>query len=409
MKVSEYCFYFDESFHDRKITNKSSKGLNINAKDNSDIFIGAFTGFKTNNINKFEEDYKKFEVKYKEKFTLDEEKELKAVEVIKKKNFQLGFNKLNANSTEFYNDYFDILINNQCIFQMNFFSKIEFLVTSVIRHVDFNEWTGYVNQKAFLYSLIKFIHNYKNLGIAKKLINNNNLTNKEIVKLLKKALKIIEKKIENIKRKELELKSIRDVQFLLNKIDIYLIECEEVLWDYSRIFEGFQLLLDNMKVHPGQVEVLLDRDERVLAAGKKSNQYFKIDSYDSDKVIGIRSADILSNFFGRLIYSVQKGLEESNIEIKTERKLLSCQWFKLNEAQFSLVKKIELLFESQMYYSTYSSLYSDYTIAVFSYINYINGYKTYDEYEAEKNHWEKGNNYIIVCLGDYINNFQETY
>jgi len=43
-------FFYDESFHDKKITIKNSK-LNIHDESKSDSYVGAFIGYKAQSQN----------------------------------------------------------------------------------------------------------------------------------------------------------------------------------------------------------------------------------------------------------------------------------------------------------------------------------------------------------------------
>lgn len=406
MKNVDYYFFYDESFHDRKITFKNGD-VNIFSKNLSDIFVGAFIGIKESQINIFENDYIKFENKYKKIFGIDIEEELKST-IIKKKNFRFGFNNLNTNAIKFYTDFFELMLKNSCIFQINLFSKIEFLVLKSLGHISYD--TNIINIKldALLYSVIKFINNYDHFKIPKCLFKQSgNLKTNDIIRKITRCLKEISKKESGIKRKKEEKRTLEQMIIILENIDLEVNQNEEINWDYDRVFKGLNLLLEEIKVNPINVEVKIDNEKNTLEAGRRMGNYKKIQMYDSKDVIGIRSCDILANFIGRLIDSIQRDLKEDHSKgIGVERKLLSAKWFILSEDQFNLVKIIGKLLKKQYYYSTYTGIYFDYSTVAFSYINYINQFKSYEEYNNIKDKYEEGNIYLLVDLRKKIDTLQ---
>lgn len=398
MNNKKFCFYFDESYHDRKICLDKSGKLNIFDKERSDTFVGAFVGVENYKIECFEKKFLEFENIHKKFYGIPEQEELKGI-TIKKKNFKSGLSTLNTNTVKFYSDFFDVLIEHKCIFQLNLFSKIEALVVETFKN-DTQKIAMMCRYENFIYSITKFIFNYKDLGIAEKLFEySNELSRNDIIYEIRSGLELVLIKIDSIKRKDKEKSTLKELLIILNYLDVQLDLDEKIKWNYDTIFYGIDLLLEEMKLSPLEVELKLDREDNLLASAQKNNHYGELGSYDSKDVIGIRCADILANFFGRLIYSVQMELEENDsLNIKKELNLIDKKWFNLNEEQFLLVKKIGKLFEHQKYYSTYSSIYLDHPFIIFNYINYINCYESFKEFKALSmvEHKKEGNEYILL-------------
>ena len=128
-------FYYDEAFHDRNITVKDGS-INIYRDNGSDIYIGFFHGYEDKKESEIWEKYVCFEKKYKAIFTVDEDKELKGT-IIKKKNYRFGFSSFLDNTICFYNDFFDILDDEQIIFQICMISKTELIVKEFMHNVAF--------------------------------------------------------------------------------------------------------------------------------------------------------------------------------------------------------------------------------------------------------------------------------
>lgn len=397
MNNKKFCFYFDESYHDRKICLNNKGKLNIFDKERSDTFVGAFVGVENYKIKDFEKRFLEFEDKYKKFYGISNQEELKGT-TIGKKNFNSGIATLNTNAVKFYLDFFDILIEYKCIFQLNLFSKIEALVVETLKN-EIEKISLICNYRKFIYSITKFIFNYKDLRIAEKFFEySNELSRGDVICEIRNGLNLVLSKIDDIKRKEEEKSALEDLIYILDFLDIKINLDEKIKWNYDTIFYGFDLLIKDMNISPLEVEVKLDKEDNILASAQKNNKYCELGSYDSKKVIGIRCADILSNFFGRLIYSIQTELSENDsIDIKKELKLIDKKWFNLNEEQFLLVKKLGKLFEYQKYYSTYISIYFDYPLTLFNYIHYINEYDTFKAFKmiGIAEHKKEGNEYIV--------------
>lgn len=404
MNNKKICFYFDESYHDRKICLDKNGKLNIFDKERSDTFVGAFIGVENYKVKGFEEKFLEFENRYKKFYGIPEQEELKGT-TISKKNFKSGISTLNTNAIKFYSDYFDILIEDKCIFQLSLFSKIEALVVETFKN-DIKKISSICMYKNFVYAITKFIFNYKDLGIAEKLFEySNELSRNDIICEIRDGLNLVLKKIDSIKRKDKEKNTLKELVYILNYLDIKLDLDEKIKWNYDAIFHGFDLLLKEMGIPPFEVELKLDKEDNLLVSAQKNNKYCELDSYDSKEVIGIRCADILANFFGRLIYSIQIELSENDsLNIKKELNLIDKKWFDLNEEQFLLVKKVGKLFEYQKYYSTYVSIYFDHPFIIFSYINYINTYDNFKDFKmlSMVEHKKNGNTHIIVNHRDEI-------
>lgn len=106
-----YNFYFDESFHSRRI---SSSSLNDNDYFNSYISIGI--GFKEYMHDKIRKKYMNFEKKQKDVFGFYcETDELKS-KTVSKKHYKYGLASFNVKEVNLYQDYFEFLLNNNILY-----------------------------------------------------------------------------------------------------------------------------------------------------------------------------------------------------------------------------------------------------------------------------------------------------
>lgn len=403
-------FYFDEANYDRKITYKFEKNeVNILGPQNWDTFVGVFIGIKEENLLNFENDYLNFENKYKKRFfNEDLSKELKG-EVIKNKNFKNGFSGFNKDTVEFYSDFFDILIKHNCIFQLNCFSKIERVIDTAFNDYKYFLKLNGVRIRAFIYSITKYIYTYKYLELTEKLfLYSKNNQNINIIKILISSIDETLKEISSFKRKKKEIIALIQIKHILENLKFNISITQKINWDCSYNFDGFNLLLNELKKNPNQISLFLDEDKNNFKSAQNSEKYYgfyrELKSCNSKDFIGIRAADILATFFSKLSKASEDEIKEDYSNgIKEERKLIREEWFKIKKNQFLLIKKIECLFEKSYHYSTYFSYYTDFIIIVFCYFHYINLFETFDEYINNYN-YEIANNFIIGSLNDYLDN-----
>lgn len=405
----KFCFYFDESFHDRAIKLTANGSVNLFSDGISDTFTGAFIGVDSNKVKDFECAYLKFENKYKKIYGIDSKGEFKGT-VIKKKNFEFGISSLNYNATRFYSDFFDILIEYKCIIQLNLFSKIERLLYEVFKE-GINSLPYNVSFNSFIYSITKFIFRYRDLGLAEKLLSDNScMSKKEIFYQIKAGINLILSKVYIIKRKQKEVIALNELLYILNLFEnnntgINL--NEKIKWNYDSIFDGFSILINNLNLSTSDIELKLDEENNILDSAKRYYKCLDVDNYNSKNVIGIRCADILANFFGRIIYSIQKELDEPNpLNIKHDLHYISKNWFYIDENKFRLIKNILTLIKDG---SIYNSIFFEYSCVMFSYLFYIDEFESFTKYTEHTNynrslHYDTGNEYMIYSLNECLSN-----
>lgn len=101
---TDYDFFFDESFHDRKITAKQFARENF-----LDYYIGLFWGTRKSNIPAVTEGLEKIEHTAKKQFTI--QGELKST-IINGKHYTYGLKSFNYLDIDFYNSVFDNLLRD---------------------------------------------------------------------------------------------------------------------------------------------------------------------------------------------------------------------------------------------------------------------------------------------------------
>lgn len=383
----EWIFYYDEAFHDRKITVKNNK-INIYASNASDIYLGVFNGYKLGKQEEIHNKFKEFEEKYKKIYTKEHEDEFKAT-VIRKANYKYGFASFKKNTVKFFNDFFDILSTENIVLHICLFSKTEYLVKNFLDNI--NVTLDVANRKAFEYVIVKFLFNHRNVELLAQIIHAQSEI--DIVDIIKK-LRIFMKEVINegisSPRMVPEVNALKENLYLLSKVKVKNKLKKNLEWNYKPVFKGFNSLLKNRNIAFDNIQLIIDEDEKTLKTAKQIGKY-KCENGKSHENIGIRISDILSHFFAEIALALQDELKEEEIldigdmkgyDLKTKR-LLSLEWFKLKEEQFILCKKIQgILTNYQAFeWTVNSGNFCDYSRLVFSFISYIDSYDTYEDFK----------------------------
>lgn len=381
-------FYYDEAFHDRKITAKDDS-INIYKKDSSDIYVGFFCGYKDTKESAVWEKYASFEGKYKKIYTISDDKELKGT-TIKKKNYKNGFSSFADNTICFYNDFFEIFDDSEIVFHISMFSKTELLVKEFMKNIRFNNKFVY-HRDAFIYSLIKFLYSYRNQELLKNMMHiKTEKDANQVLNYLKDMIKNVIGESGQSKKKEKERKALNDVLSILNNSFVYEFKQPQLSWRYKPIFTGFNNLLYERNINQLDVDLLIDKENNTFQAAIANGNYKRCNEGESHECIGLRISDILAHFFGELVLALEYELKE--IEIKSEedlkkldystKRLLSPKWFKVSQEQFLLWRNIEMIFyKYQLYeWTGYDGVFCDSPNLVFALLEYIFQYNTYEEF-----------------------------
>lgn len=223
-------------------------------------------------------------------------------------------------------------------------------------------------------------------------------------------------KIENVKRKIYELPALKELLFILNHAEINPSPQEKFEWNYNVIFDGFKLLLDELKINPNRINLVIDKEGtgKILKTAKRQGFKTAIE-LDSQYDPCVRVSDFLSNFFNRLSLALYESLKEQRYDDPNSfdfesKHMLSTDWFDFkNDKPFLLYKKLYKILEERknIYWTSYSGVFFDYQILLFSLIIYIGGkhedINSFRKYCPE-NHVERFNTFCAQIIKERFNN-----
>jgi len=376
-----YNFYFDESFHSRRI---SSSSLNDNDYFNSYISIGI--GFKEYMHDKIRKKYMNFEKKQKDVFGFYcETDELKS-KIVSKKHYKYGLASFNVKEVNLYQDYFEFLLNNNILYYFSSCDKLEYLLLQC----NYNS-SEMFNIYACIYSIVKMINVYRPKNVIMDILNNS--TN--LISDLKQFCKNQIKANGSLKLKELENEAFSNIVLFLEEMDSSNINYD---FNYDFTYRGFSLFLNEVGIKNTNVFIDQEGTNKIVESAKKFD-FKNVIPNDSKDSFGIRVSDMICGFISKMMRALYDDTKNDPSIPYTTQHLLNSEWFRINDLQFKLYKTIAKYIKkyNNVYYGSYISLYCDLFSELMGLIYFFDGFSSYDEYIKKdyKERAKEGNNIIL--------------
>lgn len=416
--MKSYTFYFDESFHDKKIRINENGQFNILREDALDNYIGVFWGCPTSDLKINRKLIRKFENRQKIRYGLTEEQEFKST-VIAKKNFKYGIRSFNKVTMTFYKELFELIDILNPIIQVNMVSKMELYLRLAFKGLRYLG-QGELLEKSFFYTLTKFMITYHNEELLKTLYSVNNYTSMmEFKQLLQYNFECIIKEIKGIQRKPKELVAYQNILYVLNHSIIDELPEKEYEFQYFINFEGLCNLLEEKNINMELVNIVIDEEQSTYSASQ-NYRFENVKCGNSHEIIELRLADWLASFIGRMIYGLfnDEGVEEDTvINIRkigendlASKRILSKNWFDIDIKQFELYHLLYdvLIIGHTEYWTAMTMSYGDQCSSFYTLLRYFSTYDNYEKYRKidAKLHSEYFNS---ACCMELERSYQDFY
>lgn len=315
--------------------------------------------------------------------------ELKST-TLKLRQFQWGVASLTRDNLDFVNDFFDIFDDKiEVYFSVN--SKIEYIINQLFQQYENNLFQ---DADALRYSIVKTIVLYQPESVINGIYNETeNII--EIIKQFYKARIEANKRNPALKRKETA--AYQEAMSLFENINPDF----HIEWDYHFSFQGFKKYL--LKTKKSSVcSLFLDKEgqeqnTRNAAVDLGITSAEELDSKDS---IGIRISDMFIGIVSKLLKSIHENLKYENFNDGVEKKYLSEGWFKINERQLEIYKKLAKIFESCEYSV---GIYCDDVLILKSIVEYFSHFTSVEEVKKidVKDHQKFLNAFCVDSLEKY--------
>ena len=415
--MKSYTFYFDESFHDKKIRINENGQFNILREDALDNYIGVFLGCPTSELTSNRKLIQKFENRQKIQYGLTDDQELKST-IISKKNFKYGVRSFNKVTMTFYKELFELLDILNPIIQVNMVSKMELYLRFAFKGLHYLG-EGQVLEKSFFYTLTKFMITYHNEELLKALYSVHNYNSMmEFKELLQYNFECIIKEIKGIERKQKELVAYQNILFVLNHSIIDELPEKEYEFQYFMNFEGLCNLLEEKNINMELVNIVIDEEESTYSASQ-NYRFQNIKCGKSHEIIELRLADWIVSFIGRMTYGLynDEGMKEDIVtDIRrigendlASKRILSENWFKIDIKQFELYHLLYdvLIIGHTEYWTAMTTSYGDMCSTFYTLVRYFSTYDDYEKYRKidAKLHSEYFNSACCMELERSYQNF----
>jgi len=370
MYTNSYLFFYDETQHDRRITEKT-----FNSDNYFDEFITVTVGWKSLDNAIIKNEYEKFSEKYSWRRTKDGEIKSQSIH---SKSLKYGFASLNKKETEFIFDLLNLYDDKVNLFILDY-SKLEFIVNQMLEtQRSRNPWIA----DSMLDLIVRTITLYRPKEVIDSIFNNPENFIPSFMKFMEQRTKINE---ENLK-----LKNIENLSFALGKIFLKDIDMNYGIdWDYGLSFLPILEFIEEKEVDDYLFYIDKEGTGKTLAAALNeglTNSY-EIDSRDS---FGICLADLFAGLLMKLIRSMDEYLRYKDIADTLNKKMLGKEWFQINESQFNLYKKMyKLMFDDNLNSSIYLGKFATNMGRLVGLLKLFNGCPTFKIYDELKNKYEE--------------------
>lgn len=368
----------------KKITVPFDKAKKLKyGDDNMHVYVADMIRIPYEKSSNIEAEYVALERNYLEKRQFKKGKELKGKDILKS-NFKFGVASLKKNELSFFRRLFEMLLNYETDNLLFSISKMALLIDSRL-----NEWILDAGERfpfsAILlkYALTKYAEVEASEDVIKALLDKS-IDIKRVLQAIKYDMNNI---IYNNKDNKRMRKQILTFQQIVNLIQET--ENQEINEpDFSAVFNWEKVaynigLWGDEKRYNG---ISLDKMIVLLDEGIPKTPFENIGFHNvkegnkSSEVVGLRITDILVVIAGNYISKLSADTIY-NFEKPEERKILSCDWFKLNKDQFEVICMMKKFFlRDNQKFCFIVDTYFDSSVIFESFLNYISSYRNFREY-----------------------------
>lgn len=380
--MKKYCIFQDEAFHDLKITEANGE-TNFDKYHASPYFVNVFFGGEHELYQQIEERYLNWERDNKKKLGMAIDVEFKG-DSIKAKNLSFGLASMNLKYINFYKFLFELISVDDLIIHISTTNKFELLV----RRVFFNNFRqieyfyGFEEMRKMVYTLTKFIDRNRTDKLVKLMFADDS-SNDEIITEIHDISVRFQKINGSHFHLRRELQAAKFLEYTIDSLFKNVESSQKYEWDYSWSLDGLKGLLSELNILEGETELYLDgkgyRTEGMYNAVENNFKFLQIKRVDSQDYSGIRIADFLSNFIGRMIKNIDLDMRTGD---KNDLIYLDKSWFDLRSEAFECYQLFGNILRNRqgIHWTTHMGIYGDNAIAFYALVEYITSFDSFDSF-----------------------------
>lgn len=380
--MKEYYIFQDESFHDLKIT-EANGGTNFDKYEASPYFVNVFFGGEHKLYQQIEERYLNWERDNKKNLGMAVDVEFKG-DSIKAKNLLFGLASMNLKYINFYKFLFELISADDLILHISTTNKFELLVRRVFSNnfQQIKDSYGREVMNKMVYTLIKFIDRNRTDKLVKLMFADDS-DNNEIITEIHDILVSFQKVNGSHFHLRRELQAAKFLEYTIFSLFRNVETLQKYEWDYSWSLDGLKELLSELNIPEGETKLYLDgygtRTEGMYNAVENNFKFLQIERVDSQGYAGIRIADFLSNFIGRMIKNIDLDIRTGD---RNDLIYLDKSWFGLREEAFECYRVFGKILRNRqgIHWTTHFGIYGDSAIAFYVLVEYITSFDSFDSF-----------------------------
>ncbi len=380
-----YVFFYDESAHSRKINKETVLSANYEHD-----FVSVIVGFNENKANEILNNYLCFESAYKAKFTVAEMKS----EIIRPKHIKHGFASLDKLTVSMLTEYFNFVIDNNLYIYYSAFNKIEYVINQL-----FGDYLNFplFDMDSLRYTITKILVMNEPRNVFEAIYKNDGSLVNELKKFMQQRIVAN----QDVQHKQMETSAFQQALLLLDDYK----ERFVIDWDYGIAFIGFKKYLTEKGIEEYSLTIDREGNGKTLYAAKRIGIK---DAYeeDSKNSAGIRIADMLAGLVSKFLKNIVFDLKYTSHEEAKKLKLLSNEWFNIDENKLNLYKMFKQIIVNQndAWYKSFSGNYADSFLYFICLLNYFSGFKNIQDYKEKtvEEHKVLLNYLAVANLNDYF-------
>ena len=302
--------------------------------------------------------------------------ELKS-DTFKSNQFKYGFASFNKQNIELLDELLEIIDNSFYIY-FCIASKLEFIILQLFKDYHNN---FFVDMDAIKYSIVKTVLTYHPDGVIQNIYSSPEVFVESLILFFKERIELNKR---NPVLKASENEALSNILMVLQDVK----PPQTLNWDYHIPFVGFDYYLKSKKIN--DYTLTIDKEGKEGEQSKTLLAAIEVGlmncgELNSKNHFGLRISDMLAGIVGKLMKSLFHSLHNDSNNSAVSKTLLDKTWFKLNEKQLCLYKRLHhiLLEINNDWYKIYAGNYSDDLICLLALLDYMNHFKSADEIQKD--------------------------
>lgn len=282
---------------------------------------------------------------------------------------KFGFASSNNDTIIFISDFLEVIKDGEVLVTLT--SKVEYLANQIL--VDYKN-SIMMDADAIRHTLEKSIDQYKPADVIEAIENKDESLIEKLICFYKDR---IEKNKDNLELKEHENTAFEQLLVVLFDVNTDI----KLQWEYDTTFE----CVNNLMISNQDTNLLVldeERTGRTIESALKAGIKNVVEDNSMNR-FGLRCADMMAGVVTKLLKVIHNDINDFSYDDKMERKILSVNYFDLNQEQYELYMKLAMLIKSKKIHLVATGFFKDSLLELETLLRYISSYPTFSEFQKK--------------------------